>query len=94
MRLRKANVFPSPLATNLGFVWINEESIKTVQNRSLGYSFGLYWPRQVYARVVNELAAQGARMVAFDVLFGDLRPDQPPVSFRANVFSPSPHARK
>ncbi len=79
MRLRKVNVFPSPLATNLGFVWINEESIKTVQNRSLGYSFGLYWPRQVYARVVNELAAQGARMVAFDVLFGDLRPDQPPV---------------
>ncbi len=84
MRARQALSHPLPLATNLGFVCINEDSIKAVQDRSLGYSFGLYWPRQVYARVVNELAAQGAKVVAFDVIFGDLRPDQPPIQLAGN----------
>ena len=46
-------------------------------NRSLGYNYGLYWPRQVYGRVVEELLAQGAKAVAFDVIFGELRPDHP-----------------
>src|SRR5208282_2634114 len=45
----------------------------------LGYKFGLLWPRQVYGRLVEELSAQGAKAVAFDVLFGELRPDHPPV---------------
>ncbi len=40
-------------------------------------STGLKWPRQVYGRLVEELSAQGAKAVAFDVQFGELRPDHP-----------------
>jgi class 3 adenylate cyclase/CHASE2 domain-containing sensor protein len=36
----------------------------------------------VYGRVVDELAEQGAKAVAFDVLFGELRPDHPAVQLR------------
>ena len=75
MRARAALRFPAPAATNLGFVFINEESVKRVWDGSLGYRFGLYWPRQVYGRLVQELSAQGAKAIAFDVLFGELRPD-------------------
>ena len=48
---------------------------------SLGWPAGLYWPwpRQVYGRLVEELAAQGARAVALDVIFGELRPFDSPV---------------
>ncbi|MEY2428782.1 MAG: adenylate cyclase, partial [Verrucomicrobiota bacterium] len=80
MRAREALKFSSPVATNLGFVFIDEASIRSVWSGSLGYSFGLYWPRQVYGRVVQELADQGATAVAFDILFGELRPDHPAVS--------------
>src|SRR6185295_2069071 len=45
-----------------------------------GFHFGLYWPRQVYGRLVDELAAQGAESVGFDVLLGELRDDHAPVS--------------
>ena len=76
MRARAALHFFNPIATNLGFVFIDEESVKRVWDGSLGYSFGLYWPRQVYGRLVSELSAQHARAVAFDILFGELRPDQ------------------
>ena len=41
----------------------------------LGYAYGLYWPRHVYGRLVRELAAQGAKAVALDVIFGELRAD-------------------
>src|SRR5262249_33643149 len=40
---------------------------------------GLYWPRQVYGRLVEELAAQKTKAIAFDVIFGELRQDHPPV---------------
>lgn len=50
-----------------------------MQNGLLGRSYGLYWPREVYGRLVNELSSQGAKTIAFDVLFGELRPDHPPV---------------
>ena len=74
----RAAVSPSlAAATNLGFVYIDEETIKAVANRKFGYRYGLYWPRQVYGRVVEELAAQGAKLVAFDVVFGELRHDHP-----------------
>jgi hypothetical protein len=46
----------------------------------LGRPYGLYWPRHVYGRVVEELSAHRAlKAVAFDVLFGELRPDHAPV---------------
>jgi class 3 adenylate cyclase/CHASE2 domain-containing sensor protein len=69
-------------ATNLGFVYISDDSIEAVQDGMYGglpYRFGLYWPRQVYGRLVNELAAQGATAIGFDVLFAEMRPDHPPV---------------
>jgi len=59
-----------------------------VKNGKLGYHFGLYWPRQVYGRLIEELSAQGAKTVAFDVLFGDLRHDHPPVNGRWELWNP------
>lgn len=69
-------------ATNLGYVFINDDSIEAVQDGYYGnlpYRFGLYWPRQIHGRLVNELSAQGARVVGFDILFAELRPDHQPV---------------
>ncbi|HXE42163.1 MAG TPA: CHASE2 domain-containing protein, partial [Candidatus Baltobacteraceae bacterium] len=79
LRARAALHFPSPTATNLAFVSIEESSIEAVKNGSVGFHFGLYWPREVYGRLVDELSDQGANAVAFDVLFSDLRPDHPQV---------------
>ena len=80
MRVRRALKSSLPPAANLGFVAIDESSIDFVRtNQVLGYRFGLYWPRQVYGRLVSELAAQGAKAVAFDIIFGELRPDHAPV---------------
>jgi class 3 adenylate cyclase/CHASE2 domain-containing sensor protein len=80
MRVREAVKFPAPIATNLGFAFIDEASISFVKtNRSLGYRYGLYWPRHVYGRMVQELTAQRARAVAFDIIFGELRDDHWPV---------------
>ncbi len=80
MRARQALSHSSQVATNLGFVFINDASIAFVQtNRLLGYRYGLYWPRAVYGRLLEELAAQGVRAVALDVIFDGLRPDHPSV---------------
>jgi class 3 adenylate cyclase/CHASE2 domain-containing sensor protein len=79
LRAKAALRFPEPVATNLAFVSIEDSSIKEVLSGHLDYSFGLLWPRQVYGRLVEELSAQGAKAVGFDVFFGELRPDQPPV---------------
>ena len=84
LRARLALRFPAPVATNLGFVSIEQGTIDAVQNGSLGYKFGLYWPRQVYGRLVEELHVQGARAVAIDVLFKELRPDHDPVQMMDN----------
>jgi class 3 adenylate cyclase/CHASE2 domain-containing sensor protein len=79
IRARAALLFPAPVAANFAFVSIEESGLAAVRNGDFGYRFGLYWPRQVHGRLVEELAAQGAKTVAFDVLFGELRPDHPPV---------------
>ena len=80
MRARKALRFAPPVATNLGFVFIDDASIAFVRtNRLLGWNAGLYWPRHVYGRVIEELATQGARAVALDVIFDGLRPFDYPV---------------
>ncbi len=79
LRARTALHFPAPVATNLAFVAIQDSSIALVQSDRLGYQYGLKWPRQVYGRLVEELSAQGAKAVAFDVQFGELRPDHPQV---------------
>jgi len=79
LRARTALHFSAPAATNLALVAISDPSIVAVQNGSLGFHFGLVWPRQVYGRLVEELSAEGAKAVAFDVQFEELRPDHPPV---------------
>jgi class 3 adenylate cyclase/CHASE2 domain-containing sensor protein len=81
-RVRLARHYASPFvngATNLGLVEISDDTIAAVNSGSLGFKYGLYWPREVYARALNELSSQGARAVAFDVLFAELRNDHPPV---------------
>ena len=77
-RVRAARQHPLPNAPNLGFVEIRDESIQAVQNGALGYQAGLYWPRHVYGRLVEELSRQGATAIGFDVLFTDLRRDLQP----------------
>lgn len=78
-RSRAALHFPTQVATNLGFARIDDETIDAVKSGEVGFHFGLYWPRQVYGRLVNELTAQGAETIAFDVLFGERREDHPSV---------------
>ncbi len=75
LRAKAALDFPAPTATNLAFVSIEDSSIKAVLNGDVGLHFGLLWPREVYGRLVDELSAEGAKAVGFDVLFGELRPD-------------------
>lgn len=74
-RLRATSRFAAPAATNLGFVFISDDSIAAVNDGSLDYRYGLYWPRHVYGRLLRELSAQSARAVAFDIVFPQLRPD-------------------
>ena len=76
LRSKSALRFPAPAATNLAFVSIEESSVDAVLNGKVGLHFGLLWPRQVYGRLVDELSQEGAKAIAFDVLFGELRPDQ------------------
>ena len=76
-RARQALHQPTPHAPNLGFVFINDETIDRVLGGGFGYKAGLYWPRHVYGRIMQELTAQGAEAIAFDVLFPELRPDHP-----------------
>ena len=79
-RVRLALHFPQNTAPDLGFVFIGDESIKALNNGSLGFHYGLYWPRHIYGRVYRELAAQRADAVAFDILFHEPRPDHAQVS--------------
>lgn len=79
LRVRAALHFPAPAATNLAFVSMEDSSIAAIRHGLLGRPYGLYWPRQVYGRLIEELSAQGAEVIAFDVLFGELRPDHAPV---------------
>ncbi len=79
LRAKAALNFSAPAATNLAFVAMDDSSIAAVKSGALGYKYGLYWPRQIYGRLVDELSAQGAQTVAFDVLFGELRDDHPSV---------------
>lgn len=69
----------SNVATNLGFLVITDQTIEAINNGSLGFHYGLYWPRHIYGRILEELSDEGAEVVGFDVLFKELRPDHQPV---------------
>ena len=79
LRAKAALHFSAPVATNLAFVSIEDSSIDAIQHGLLGRPYGLYWPRWIYGRLVEELSDQGAKALAFDVLFYGLRPDHAPV---------------
>jgi class 3 adenylate cyclase/CHASE2 domain-containing sensor protein len=79
LRARTALHFPAPTATNLAFVAMEDSSITAIRHGLLGRPYGLYWPRHIYGRVIEELSAQDAKAIAFDILFGELRPDHAPV---------------
>jgi len=84
-RVRQAQRFPAPTATNLAFVAIDDASIAYVRTNhlphpnedkaELGYRYGLYWPREVYGRLVEELAAEHAKALGLDVIFSETRKD-------------------
>jgi len=90
-RARLAARFPTPTATNLGFVFISDASIARLKDGSLEdaggrkFRYGLYWPRHIYGRVLRELAAQGATAVGYDVLFAETRPDHAPILVATNT---------
>jgi class 3 adenylate cyclase/CHASE2 domain-containing sensor protein len=79
-RVREAVKFPNPVATNLAYVDISDNSIELVKKGLLGRPYGLYWPRHIYGRMVNELAAQGVKAIGFDILFAELRRDHDPLT--------------
>ena len=76
LRMRLAAKTPAAAAPNLAASYLDEASIE-----DLAESLKINWPypRQVHGRIVRELARQGARAVAFDVLFVGLRPMDAPV---------------
>jgi class 3 adenylate cyclase/CHASE2 domain-containing sensor protein len=76
-RMRQASRVQSETGTNFGFVFIGDEAIDVFSRGDLGpdFRFGLYWPRHIYGRLVQELSAQGAKAIGLDILFAELRPD-------------------
>ncbi|RME89449.1 MAG: CHASE2 domain-containing protein, partial [Verrucomicrobia bacterium] len=56
----------APVATNLAAVFIDDDDLRTV-NQAFGFHWP--WPRQLFGRVVRELAREGAERVALDVFF-------------------------
>src|SRR6185312_8565770 len=82
-RVRQAARFPTETSTNLAFVYIDDASIAFVKNnhgpQQLGYRYDLPWPRQVYGRLVEELAAEHVKAVGLDVIFAERRHDLAPV---------------
>jgi class 3 adenylate cyclase/CHASE2 domain-containing sensor protein len=83
-RVRQAVKHTPAVSPNLGFVGISDQTIELVNKGMLERPYGLYWPRHIYGRVANELAAEGAKAVAFDVMFPDLRGDQAPLSISSS----------
>jgi class 3 adenylate cyclase len=75
MRAREAVRFAPTVNTNLGFVFISDDTVDRISKGLLGKPYGLYWPRQIYGRLIRELANQGAKAVAFDIIFAERRLD-------------------
>lgn len=68
-----ANSLP-PCASNLAGVFIDDTALKAFNDGSYGYRFNWPWPRSLHGRLVRELNTQGARAVAFDILFDQAHP--------------------
>lgn len=90
-RMRMASQMRAGAGTNFGFIFIGDEAIDVFSRGDLGpeLTFGLYWPRHIYGRLVQELSAQGAKAIGLDVLFAELRPDHGPVKLPGGTEVPS-----
>jgi adenylate cyclase len=72
-RVRLAFSADAPVSTNLGAVFIDDESLRVINER---VQASWPWPRDLHGLLVRDLAALGARHVAFDILFAELAADQ------------------
>ncbi|OFZ87695.1 MAG: hypothetical protein A2W21_14485 [Betaproteobacteria bacterium RBG_16_66_20] len=64
-------LFAEPLAFEHAVVFdVDEESMQRLEGRVGAWPY----PRDVYARTARFLAAQGARAIAYDILFSEARP--------------------
>ena len=70
-RARQVAPATSVTATNLGAVFIDDDSLKAINDN---YQFTWPWPRQLYGRLAGELSAEGAKAIGFDILFRELQP--------------------
>jgi class 3 adenylate cyclase/CHASE2 domain-containing sensor protein len=68
-RVRQSLKFDRPVAQNLGFVVIDDASIKEMNQR---HGFSYPFPRQIYGQLIKELSAQGAKTIGFDILLSEL----------------------
>ena len=87
-RVKLAHSFANPPtddAPNLGLVEISDNTVSLVKSDRLGFGYGLDWPRDVHAAGLKELSLEGAKAVAFDVLFAELREDHTPVTSEGTV---------
>ena len=85
-RVRRALKYPAPCATNLAAVYIDDETLSTFKDKTFGEKDPLNplgapvdwpFPRRIHGNLVRELAAQGARVVGFDILFDELQGGEP-----------------
>lgn len=71
-RVRQAAQSGPTLDSRLGLLVISDDTISDLRRGILiGEPLRPLWRRDVYARAVRELRAQGARAIAFDILMGE-----------------------
>ena len=71
-RVRIAAAYPKPAVTNLAAVFIDDTSLRVVNE---GLQFSWPWPRELHGLLARRLAEAGAKRVAFDILFAELHAD-------------------
>ncbi|MFN0066580.1 MAG: CHASE2 domain-containing protein [Limisphaerales bacterium] len=74
-RVRWAARSASDVKVPFGFVVADDDTVANFADGLLGEPIGLLWPRFIYGHLAEELAAQGATAVAFDMVFGERRMD-------------------
>jgi CHASE2 domain-containing sensor protein len=77
-RVRKAFETQQPISTNLAAIFVDDESFNTINTN---YGFNWPWPRAFHGRLVEELHAQGAAGVGFDIFFIESMPPTEDTSF-------------
>lgn len=74
-RLNYARSYHEKDFSDFGFINVNDNTIAALSDGSYGYEFGLYWPRMIYGKALDELTAQETKVVGFDIIFAENRPD-------------------